>query len=257
MQSYRSLINNTRNFRDLGGYPTTSGSQIAYGRIYRSDHLGNLNKIDRVLFDQLGIKNIVDLRSAQERHYRPDRINHPYLINSHRLEFQTINLDLSRFKSDLLKGKLGDLDLHTSMLELYGRYVTHYQDELSSLFKLLLNPDTYPLLIHCSSGKDRTGFVCAMILSALDIAADTIFADYLLSNQYMRQYVRKTSLYLRIFSLFRAELSKIRPLLECHQVYLQESFDVIQNNFGHVNSYLSTLGIETADKRELHKILCK
>jgi hypothetical protein len=49
---------------------------------------------------------------------------------------------------------------------------------LSQLFESLA-AGGWPLLVHCTAGKDRTGFTVAMILAALDVEPDFIRDDYL------------------------------------------------------------------------------
>src|SRR3546814_6231674 len=38
-----------------------------------------------------------------------------------------------------------------------------------------------PLLVHCSAGKDRTGFFCALLLHLLGVEREMIVADFMLS----------------------------------------------------------------------------
>src|SRR6478752_1436277 len=54
------------NLRDVGGMPTTDGGQITAGRLLRSDNLQALTPadIDRLL--ELGLTDVVDLRSEYE-----------------------------------------------------------------------------------------------------------------------------------------------------------------------------------------------
>ena len=55
-----------------------------------------------------------------------------------------------------------------------------------TLFAHLLE-DSAPLVIHCTAGKDRTGFACALILHTLGVSEEVISADYLLTNQFYRR----------------------------------------------------------------------
>lgn len=255
LAAYRSLINNTHNFRDLGGYKTNLGHCLKYGMIYRSDHLGNLCKKDWPNLDHLKIKNIIDLRTSQERQYRPNKLIDPYLINTHRIELSTMTTNLSEFKTRVLKGNLGMVDFHEELLRIYGRFVLQYEEQMSQLFSILLHADNYPLLIHCSSGKDRTGIVSALILAAVGVDQEQVEQDYLLSNEYMRAYTRKTLFYIRLFSLFRAQIHLLRPLLECRPSYLQEVFKSIQNNFGELDNYFKALGLNADKRKRLESIL--
>ena len=41
--------------------------------------------------------------------------------------------------------------------------------QAGELFQVLLNADAYPVLIHCRAGKDRTGFMCALVQQAVGV----------------------------------------------------------------------------------------
>ena len=56
-------------------------------------------------------------------------------------------------------------------------------ESYKEIFKVLLNkPEDAAVVIHCAGGKDRTGVVCMLLLSALDFDRDLILQDYMLSN---------------------------------------------------------------------------
>ena len=44
----------------------------------------------------------------------------------------------------------------------------------------------YPVLIHCTSGKDRTGIVVAALLLVLGVPEELIIEEYLLSDGEVR-----------------------------------------------------------------------
>ena len=57
------------NMRDLGGLPTRDGGRTASGRLIRSDNLQDLTDADVVrLVDELGVSDVVDLRTGTELH---------------------------------------------------------------------------------------------------------------------------------------------------------------------------------------------
>jgi Tyrosine phosphatase family len=60
--------------------------------------------------------------------------------------------------------------------------VMHFRHDWRRFFKLLAERDVYPLLFHCSAGRDRTGVGAAMLLSMLGVERDRIVADFLESN---------------------------------------------------------------------------
>ena len=72
------------------------------------------------------------------------------------------------------------------MRDSYRNYVQHNTPRFRALFAHLLE-DRAPLVIHCTAGKDRTGFACALILHALGVPDEMISEDYLLTNRFYRR----------------------------------------------------------------------
>lgn len=76
--------------------------------------------------------------------------------------------------------------LHFSMANNIEKYDTSQNEVkrwLNTIIKTFENPELpYPVLIHCLSGKDRTGIVVAALLLILDIDKETIIEEYLLSE---------------------------------------------------------------------------
>ena len=72
------------------------------------------------------------------------------------------------------------------MRDSYSGYVPEHPAAFRTLFAHLLE-DRAPLVIHCTAGKDRTGFACALILHTLGVSDDIISEDYLLTNRFYRR----------------------------------------------------------------------
>jgi protein-tyrosine phosphatase len=98
-----------------------------------------------------------------------------------------------------------------------------------ALFAHLLE-DRAPLVIHCTAGKDRTGFACALILHALGVADDLIAEDYLLTNRFYRRDPSASS-----------DLPEdVRQVLASVEAsFLAAGFDAISTDYGDLESYLS------------------
>ena len=63
--------------------------------------------------------------------------------------------------------------------------LTHSKSEIANIFNsILVNPDgqTYPILMHCTQGKDRTGLIILLLLLLCGVDAAAIEADYMASQ---------------------------------------------------------------------------
>ncbi len=155
------------NARDIGGYTTADGRTVKSGLVFRTDALNALAPAD---LDQLAIRDVTvvdDLRTMYERSLAPDRIPPGAAANWR----------------DVLGGSpITDLiDLPSA----YRAFVTG--PDASAAFAAVLrdiaNTDG-AVVYHCSAGKDRTGWMTAVLLTILGVDRNTIDADYLLSNTF-------------------------------------------------------------------------
>jgi protein tyrosine/serine phosphatase len=51
--------------------------------------------------------------------------------------------------------------------------------------RICSDPRNHPVLFHCSSGKDRTGLIAALILAVCGLSDEEIFDDYEKSQTYL------------------------------------------------------------------------
>jgi len=161
------------NFRDLGGYPAAGGKHVRWGRIYRSGGTPMLTDADLKEIQSLGLTDMVDLRSSEERVLAPSRISG---VSYHAVGYSMMSI----------MGDAGDpTSSRNSLGKVYERLPTLLQPQLRELFEALLQGDG-PLAYNCSAGQDRTGFASALVLTALGTPRDVIYADYLLSTTYRR-----------------------------------------------------------------------
>jgi protein-tyrosine phosphatase len=158
-----------RNFRDLGGHPTREGRKVRRGIIYRSSHLTQVPEEHPL--KRLRLRTVVTLQSRVEvTHLGPPDDS---VIRAARWEhipmgdiwFEEGTVPLERDPA------MGHLFLVTTLRTDWGRF-----------FRLLAEPDVYPLLFHCSAGRDRTGVGAAMLLELLGVERARIIEDFLESN---------------------------------------------------------------------------
>jgi protein-tyrosine phosphatase len=107
----------------------------------------------------------------------------------------------------------------------------------------LADDENLPLLMHCSAGKDRTGFGSALLLTALGEPWDVVVEDYLATNTQWRREIGAS------FDL-PAPLKEV--LFGAHEALLTAAFDAIRERYGSVNAYLEeAIGLDAAARARL------
>ena len=156
------------NARDLGGLKGTNGF-IPHGRFYRTATLAHANEADRTMLHDRGITLDIDLRTWIEAEGKEDRLQ-----GDHRFTYRRISL-LDAGVSDWFRGLHG-LYLHT---------LAEHQNDFREVFHTMATYDDGAILYHCTSGKDRTGMVTAILLDLAGVSRVTIIRDYAISAHYL------------------------------------------------------------------------
>ena len=231
-----------QNFRDLGGYQTKERKTTRWGRLYRSGDLSNLSEWDRLRIKNLGIKTIIDLRSDSESKNAPIDYNQANIIN---IPIQTG--DLSLIVEKIREGRLRKGDGMIFMQDLYLQFVENQSEQFNKALHVLLDEENYPLLFNCTLGKDRTGFLAAMLLLALEVPESTVMQDYLASNDFidLKRYE-----YL-VKDLDTEAQETIALLLIANESYLDIALNKIRKEHETYQKYLSS-ELELTDKKKAH-----
>jgi protein-tyrosine phosphatase len=226
------------NFRDLGGYPGKDGRAVRWRQIFRSNHLGHLTEADIGVLRSLGLKRAFDLRGAEERAAAVCAFE---AIAVHSLPIEPTVVAELRALLDA-GSPLSSAEAADAMRNSYRSYVRQNTPRFRALFTHLLE-DHVPLVIHCTAGKDRTGFASALILHALGVPDDLIAQDYLLTNRYYR---RDPSTGTDLPEEVRLVLTSVEAS------FLAASFDVIRADYGDLQGYFREgLGIGPRERARL------
>jgi protein-tyrosine phosphatase len=162
------------NFRDLGGHRAADGRAVRKEMVYRSAHLAHLNHEGAHPLDSIRLRTLITLQSRLEvRHLGPPRSE--FLQSGVRWEH--IPIGDTWFREDGFH-KIDTRPGHEHLVIL-----TEFRSDWQMFFKLLAEREVYPLLFHCSAGRDRTGVGAAMLLDLLGVSRELIIADFLVSNE--------------------------------------------------------------------------
>jgi protein-tyrosine phosphatase len=226
------------NFRDLGGYPARDGRKVRWRQIFRSNHLGHLTDGDIEVVRGLGVRSAFDFRGSIERAEARCAMAE---ITVHSLPVEPTVVAALRA---IAAGGTPLSAVHATevMRDSYRSYVQQNTPRFRTLFGHLLE-DRAPLVIHCTAGKDRTGFACALILYALGVPAEVISEDYLLTNRFYRRDPSSGS---DLPDDVKQVLGSVQPS------FLGAAFEAIDADYGDLERYLRDgLGLGAAERAKL------
>ena len=226
------------NFRDLGGYPAKDGRTVRWRQIFRSNHLGHVTEADIEVLRGLGLRSAFDFRGTEERVAANCGLDE---IAVHSLPIEPTVV--AALRARLAQGiALSSEDALEVMRDSYRNYVRYNTPSFRALFAHLLE-DHAPLVIHCTAGKDRTGFACALILHALGVPDDLIAEDYLLTNRFYRRDPTASS-----------DLpEEVKQVLASVQTsFLAAAFDAVSADYGDLECYFRDgLGVGAQERAGL------
>jgi protein-tyrosine phosphatase len=182
------------NMRDLGGLPTRDGGHTASGRLIRSDNLQDLSEADvRHLVDELGVTDIVDLRTGTELHLEgPGPLRRVEALTHHHhslMEEQAQEETVEEVGARALPWRGDDPVRDASFwAEHYLGYLAKRPDSVAAALEVVANAEG-AVVVHCAAGKDRTGTVVALALDVAGVPHDEIVADYVLTGERLEQIV--------------------------------------------------------------------
>jgi protein-tyrosine phosphatase len=226
------------NFRDLGGYPARDGRTVRWRQIFRSNHLGHVTETDIEILRGLGVKSAFDFRGTEER---AEAICGLSEIAVHSLPIEPTVVAALRARR-AAGTALSSADALDVMRDSYRNYVRDNTPSFRALFAHLLE-DRAPLVIHCTAGKDRTGFACALILHALGVPDDLIAEDYLLTNRFYRRDPAASS-------DLPEEVTQVLGSVQAS--FLAAAFEAIRADYGNLESYFGGgLGLGAQERASL------
>jgi len=236
------------NVRDLGGLPTEDGRETVAGRLLRGDNLQELSASDVVrLVRDIGVTTVVDLRSSAElasegpaaldavagvRHCHHPVIPEIGLATDAAAEALLIRTrqDKSRFPTDPTCGH-------------YLGYLEDRPDQVVGALRSIAQAQG-AALVHCAAGKDRTGVVVALALTAASVRSGAVIADYAATGERAEAILsrlRRSPTYARDIDSLPAESHRARP--ETMAAFLQQ----MDARYGGVARWLTDHGMSAGE----------
>jgi protein-tyrosine phosphatase len=246
------------NLRDVGGYETSDGRTVARGVAYRSDTFNPMSTEEIKKLKLLALKNDYDLRTTAEVKAMPDAI--PPGVKYHLLNVLADEKGAAAAELEALLHQpkkanelLGDGKIEAMFMQVYREFLTlpSAKQSYSKLFGDLANPQMAPGVFHCTTGKDRTGWAAAALLTLLGVPKETVMADYMRTNDYTLPQFQHA---IDAFVAGGGERSIAIAVLGVKPEYLEASLDEMQKQYGSIESYFSEgLGIDSAGQKALRE----
>ena len=232
------------NLRDIGGYQTQDGQQLRWGCIYRAGDLSQLSEPDLAYLQQLDFKLVCDLRTSEEVEKSPNRLLGGDTLHLHHPIYERDKGDGHWLRSIILKqGDIDDIWLHDVYL---ARFVEGRATAFGRVLTMMADPQNYPLLLHCTAGKDRTGISIALLLALLGVPDETIIADYTLSNLFYDQLLASVEADAKRLAVFGIQTADLFPLLTSQDKVLWATLAYIRGNYGSIEAYVQNKAGVTA-----------
>ena len=248
------------NFRAIDALPAAEGRRLKRLRLFRSDALHRLSDEDLARLRALRIDTVLDLRRQDEREMSPNRW--PADMQPVTRVFDAAP-ELQAVRAGGWHESLNDPGFDAErarlwMIDTYARMPSALAPAVSAAIIHACTPQTSgtPLLVHCTAGKDRTGFVCAMVLAAVGVPRESIMADYLESSV-RRPAPEMAEVLLAYHGIERTprKRSALAVITSVQNDFLMTSFKTVERDYGSVQAYLSACGLGADQRDALHAAL--
>ncbi|MDR1712011.1 MAG: tyrosine-protein phosphatase [Propionibacteriaceae bacterium] len=224
------VVSGVQNFRDVAGagLPLAGGGQMATGVVYRSGRLSDATAVDLDRIQKAGVVAVYDLRTSDVAGRSPDpeiRGAENLLINL----YGDVSGDVS--SASVAKAKSDSVKQDKLFVTSPSR-----RRALAKLLKDFAGADG-PVIVHCTYGKDRTGWVSAILQATAGVDREDIVAEYLLSNEYRAEEI-ETAYAENKAAKGKTYADAKRASDEVAAEYLEAGLDELEARYGGIDGFL-------------------
>ncbi|MFT8394892.1 tyrosine-protein phosphatase [Propionibacterium sp.] len=244
------------NLRGLCGLPAAGGRTIAPRTLLRSDNLSDLTPGSTVILrDEYGLTDVVDLRTDMEIH----ETGQGPLSDDPGVSFHDFSLYPKEVPGQTIPPWMKDKNLHTvgtpvpraqALSIHYMHYLSGRPDSVTSAMRTIATAQG-ATLVNCAAGKDRTGTVIAVVLSAVGVDRETIVADYEASNLRVLKIIDRLGCRIAdAGSVHRNDNLTVHGQSTPAEA-MQGLFALVDDHYGSMNDYLDRAGWTADDQQAL------
>ena len=256
-------LKGVKNARELGGYQTTDGRTVKFGKLLRTGKLVKATDEDKEkLIDKYHLTKDIDFRLKEEVALNPD----PELDGVEYYNFPAFGASMIDLSSDEGRGYVNDMlqsvikaDTDGNLINTYHKmtYRSFYNtnqglNAYRNFFQQHLDANGDTVLWHCSSGKDRAGNAAFLLLILLGVDQETAIQDFLNTNYYYEDETEER--YEKVYKLTgnQSIANDIASDAGVKREWIELSIKTIMDNFGSYDNYFHKgLGLTDADIQQL------
>lgn len=227
------------NIRDIGGYATKDGHTTRWRTFLRADALHRLTPSSQQFLIDYGVRTMIDLRHDDELAAAPNVFGGSSWVTYHH-----VSLFAGASPS-------GNRDMPPDLEAIYRYVLDHRQAALNAVFRTI-TADAFPVLVHCTAGKDRTGLITALLLDLAGVHPATIAQDYGLTTYYAAD----------LFAELRTQAAATGRDMALFERYLEAKPEAMFNTlaylgqaYGGAADYLRHIGLAKMQINELRQVL--
>lgn len=225
------------NVRDLGGHTTEEGGETKYGRIVRADSVRRLTDAGWEALVAYGVRTVIDLRTDEELAADPPAELPVDVVHVATLEEDAdVFAQADKASNDAVSSAMATRDVYLIFLE-------RFQANFARAVAEIARAPEGGVVVHCAGGKDRTGLVTALLLRLAGVDAETVAADYALSEERLRP---RHDLWLAEAAT-EAERERIRRIAVTPPDAMTEVLEELERRYGSIEGYLQAGGLSDED----------
>lgn len=238
-------LSSIANFRDVAGagLALPSGKRMATGVVYRSATLTGMSTADEKALRKAGVGEVIDLRTTYVAAHSPD----PAIKG---VEHRVVNIFAVTRTTSVRYRTVAAAQAHMRQMNVDFVDVAAQRRQIAKALTLIAAADG-PILFHCTEGKDRSGWISAMLQLTAGASRTEVTAEYLKSNEFRAELI-DAAYRAKLKSSGRTAAQVERALRRVQSDYLGAGLDELKAEYGDIDGYLSKgLELSTATVQRL------
>jgi len=228
------------NVRDLGGLPTVDGGRTCWQAVIRSDHLGRLTARGRQAMLDYGVRTVIDVRAPSETMESPSVHGLAESVEG----FTYLNVPMLNWEP----GTQTIFRQLASMAQAYNIILDRCRDGVVRVMRAVADAQPGGVVLHCHSGKDRTGKLSALLLRLAGVSAEVVADDFEQSKERLLVWMEDTG------GGHPGQPAIFSPRAIAAQTML-DVLAYLDDTYGGAAAYLEGGGLSAAERDRLRKRL--